>query len=104
MLELVALSLVVAAALPFALTTIVLAAKTPWWRTPAGRALMVSTPAVAVLLITELVFAFLPVSYFTETVVTIATLSLITVGGWGKFAALVYELRRGRRVVPPADH
>lgn len=100
--EAVILALIVVGAVAYTLATLVLGFRTRWWRTPAGRALMISTPAVAILLLTELVFAFSPVSYHVELIVSVATLALITVGGCLKLGAIVYELRRGRPPVPPA--
>lgn len=97
MLEASILPLLVIGAIPYSLFTVTFLLRTRWWLTPAGRALMVSTPAVALVLLEEIAFAFLPVSYRVELIATFVLLVLIAAGGWLKFGALVYELRRGNR-------
>lgn len=95
--------LVLLAAVPATAFPIVygITARRVWWRVPAGRALMVSTVALALLLDMALVFYLAPVSDSTRLGINVAVVGLIAVGAWLKFGALVHELHQGRKSVPP---
>jgi hypothetical protein len=91
------LILVVGTLVPLTLFPVVFAvgARKSWWRTPAGRALMVSTTSLAAVLWVVLagrVFGDYP--YRHEVLLTVFT--GVLAGAWLKFGALVYELSRGR--------
>lgn len=92
------LILVIATTVPLTLFPIVFAggARKTWWRTPAGRALMVSTTSLAAVLYVTLarqVFGDYP--YRQE--ILMGVFSGVCLGAWLKLGALVYELCRGRR-------
>lgn len=75
-----------------------------WWRTPAGRALMTSSTALALLIDISLVYQFLGDDYALRDAVRLTVFALIAAGAWLKFGALIYEHRQQRkaaRVVPP---
>lgn len=95
-LEFVVLGLAFAVVAVYAAFSIHFAFAAPWWRTSAGRALMVSSPAVAVLLGTELFFEFVPASERVQLVAIVATLSLILAGGMLKYGSFLYERSRGK--------
>jgi hypothetical protein len=91
------LILVVGTVVPLTLFPIVFAvgARRSWWRTPAGRALMVSTTSLAAVLyvtLGRLAFG----DYPNREVVLLVVFSGVFIGAWLKFGALVYELSRGR--------
>lgn len=62
-----------------------------WYRTPAGRALMVSTAGLALLVDISLLYAVFGDDYPGRDVVRLAVYALIVFGAWLKFGALVYE-------------
>jgi predicted neutral ceramidase superfamily lipid hydrolase len=91
------LILVVGTTVPLTLFPAVFAigARKSWWRTPAGRALMVSTTSLAAVLYVTLarqIFGDYP--YRREVLMLVFT--GVFVGAWLKLGALVYELSRGR--------
>jgi hypothetical protein len=91
------LVLVVGTVIPLTLFPIVFAvgARRTWWRTPAGRALMVSTTSLAAVLYVTLarrVFG----DYPHREVVLLCVFAGVFIGAWLKLGALVYELGRGR--------
>lgn len=73
-----------------------------WWRTPAGRALMTSSTALALLIDISLAYQFLGDDYALRDVVRLTVFALIAVGAWLKLGALLYENGQQRRKpVPP---
>lgn len=95
--ELLLIGLAFVAAVPYVLFTVTYVRRTRWKETASGRALMISTPAVAVLLLTEVAMSLLPVPERVELIVTTATLTLLLIGGLLKYGALLHELRVGKR-------
>lgn len=93
-LEYVVLGMAAAIVLVYAAFSVHYALGTTWWRTPAGRALMVSSPAVAILLATELFFEVVPASPRVELVTVTCTLGLILAGGILKYGSFLYERRK----------
>lgn len=69
-------------------------ARRSWWRNPAGRALMVSTSGLALLVDISLLYLVFGDDYPYRDAVRIAVYLWIVVGAWLKFGALVYESRR----------
>lgn len=68
-----------------------------WWRNPAGRALMVSTSGLALLVDISLLYAVFGDDYPLRDVVRLTVYAWIALGSWLKFGALVYESRHRRR-------
>ena len=68
-----------------------------WYRTPAGRALMTSSTALALLIDISLAYQWLGDDYALRDVVRLTVFALVALGAWLKFGALVYEWRRGRK-------
>ena len=66
-----------------------------WWRTPTGRALMVSSTGLALLINISLVYRVLG-DYALRDTVRLSVFALIAVGVWLKLGALVYESWRAR--------
>lgn len=102
----VALLLILAAAPPLTLFVPYYAwvARGVWYRNPAGRALMVSTSGLALLVDISLLYAVFGDDYPHRDVVRLTVYCWIVVGAWLKFGALVYESRRGHRFMPrPSD-
>lgn len=69
-------------------------ARHSWWRNPAGRALMVSTSGLALLVDISLLYQVLGDDYRYRDAVRLTVYTWIVVGAWLKFGALVYESRR----------
>lgn len=91
---LLALATVPAVVFPFAYAWI---ARGVWWRTPTGRALMISSTALASLLLSEVVFGLVPIAYPAELGLVLAIVFLIMCGAWLKLGALLHEARRARK-------
>lgn len=91
--------LVVLAAVPAFLFPICYAviARDIWHRTPTGRALMISSTALAALLVSEIAFEVVPVSRGVEYGAVTAILTLIACGAWLKLGALLHEARHADR-------
>lgn len=103
--EVLVFALLIAAAVPATLFPFVYGwtARAVWWRVPAGRALIVSSTALALLLDVELAAIVWPALDGLTTVLVV--LAVIAIGAWLKLGALLHEWRRGRRSVPPpASH
>jgi hypothetical protein len=62
-----------------------------WWRTPTGRALMVSSTALALLIDISLAYQAFGDDYALRDLVRLSVFGLIAVGAWLKLGALVYE-------------
>jgi hypothetical protein len=91
------LFLVIGTLVPLTLFPIVFAvgARRSWWRTPAGRALMVSTTSLAAVLWITLARRIFG-DYPHREVILLVVFAGVFTGAWLKFGALVYELGRGR--------
>lgn len=72
------------------------AARGVWYRTPAGRALMTSSTALALLIDISLAYKAFGDEYPGRDVVRLAVYSLIAAGAWLKLGALLYEWHKGR--------
>lgn len=101
----VALLLIIAAAPPLTLFVPYYAwvARGVWWRNPAGRALMVSTSGLALLVDISLLYAVFGDEYPYRDAVRLTVYAWITAGSWLKFGALVYESRHRRRDMHTAE-
>lgn len=94
--ELAFLVLTVGALVPLTLFPIVfaVAARHTWYRTPAGRALMVSTTSLSGVLWVVLMRQLFGEYPYREAVLLVVFTGVF-LGAWLKFGALVYELKRG---------
>ena len=97
--DLAAVLLVLAAAPPATLFPLCYGwiARGVWWRSPAGRALMTSSTALALLIDISLVYQWLGDDYALRDVVRLTVFALVALGAWLKFGALIYEWRQGRK-------
>ena len=68
----------------------------PWWRTVAGRALMTSSVALALLIDISLLYQWLGSDYALRDVVRFSVYGLILAGTWMQLGALVYQQIRYR--------
>ena len=68
-----------------------------WYRNPAGRALMVSTSGLALLVDISLLYAVFGDNYPGRDIVRLTVYVWVVLGAWLKFGALVYESRHRRR-------
>lgn len=62
-----------------------------WWRNPAGRALMTSSTALALLIDISLLYQWLGDDYALRDVVRLSVYTLIAAGAWQKLYALLRE-------------
>ena len=87
----IALWLVIAAAPPATLFPFFFAwiSRGIWWRNPAGRALMTSSTALALLIDISLVYQWLGDDYALRDVVRLTVFALIAAGAWQKLYALL---------------
>lgn len=60
-----------------------------WWRNPAGRALMTSSTALALLIDISLAYRWLGDDYALRDVVRLTVYALIAAGAWQKLYALL---------------
>ena len=83
------------------LTFVVLWFRLPWWRQWVGRALMVKSVALGLLLLMVLVNFWITIvteaEYPWQEWVEIGTHILVTVGIYSQILALVYEMRKGKQ-------
>lgn len=68
-----------------------------WWRSPAGRALMTSSTALALLIDISLAYQWLGDDYALRDAVRLTVYAWVALGAWLKFGALIYEARQGRK-------
>lgn len=87
----IAVVLIAAASIPATLFPLVYGFTSPWWRTPIGRALMVKAVGLALLIDISLVYNFFGDDYAARDAVRLGVFSLITVGVWMQFLALMRE-------------
>lgn len=62
-----------------------------WWRNPAGRALMTSSTALALLIDISLLYQWLGDDYALRDAVRLSVYALIAAGAWQKLYALLRE-------------
>lgn len=92
-----AVLLVVSAAPPATLFPLIYGFTVRWWTFPIGRALMVSSTALGLLVDISLAYQWLGDDYYLRDVVRLTVFSLISLGAWLKLVAILLEKRRGRR-------
>lgn len=93
--------LVYGTAPPATLFALIYGLTTPWWRSLIGRALLVSSTALALLVDLALLFQWLGPEYLGRSYVRVTVFGLVCLGAWLKFAALVgmkIDSRRSRRI------
>lgn len=93
--------LVWATAPPATLFTFIYGLTTPWWRSMIGRALLVSSSALALLIDLSLLYQWLGPEYLGRSYVRVTVFSLVCLGAWLKLAALAgmkIDARRSRRL------
>lgn len=95
--------LIMAAAPPLTIFPIAytIIARGLWWRASAGRALMVSTTGLALLVDITIAYQWLGDDYPFRDAVRLTVFALIVAGAWLKLGSLLYEWRRGRRAPAP---
>lgn len=71
-------------------------ARDVWWRTPAGRALMTSSTALALLIDISLAYQAFGDDYPAREIVRLSVFALIAAGAWLSLGALIHESRRNR--------
>ncbi len=83
---------------PFAYAWI---ARGVWWREPIGRALMVSSTGLALLIDISLAYQAFGDNYALRDVVRLTVFAWIALGAWLKLGALLYEHAKGRTPASP---
>lgn len=83
--------LIMAAAPPATLFPLVYGFTAPWWRSLVGRALMVKAVGLALLIDVSIVYQIFGDDYPLRDAVRLGVFSLITVGVWMQFGALMHE-------------
>jgi hypothetical protein len=95
--DVIAVILVAATAPPATLFALIYGFTSPWWRTAIGRALLVSSTALALLVDISLLYQAFGDNYALRDAVRLTVFSLVCAGAWMKFGALVVEKVRARR-------
>lgn len=72
-------------------------ARRSWWRNPAGRAVMVSTFGLALLVDISVLYLVFGDDYPGRDAVRLTVYSLIVAGAYLILGALIYESRKGRQ-------
>lgn len=98
--DIAAVVLVAATAPAATLFAIIYGFTTPWWRTAIGRALLVSSTALALLVDISLLYKVFGDNYVLRDAVRLTVYALVCAGAWLKLAALVVEKVRARRARP----
>lgn len=93
----VAVLLILAAAPPQTAFAIIYGLGSPWWRSPVGRALFTKALGLALLIDISLIYHWLGDNYALRDVVRLTVYSVIVVGAWLQFGALIHEKRIGHR-------
>lgn len=99
--DLVATILVLGIAPPATLFAVVYGFTVSWWETTIGRAMLISSTGLALLVDISLVYKWLGDDYALRDVVRLFVFALVFLGACYKFAALVREkwlVRRGERL------
>ena len=68
-----------------------------WWTFPIGRALMVSSTGLGLLIDISLIYQWLGDDYFLRDVVRLSVYGFIVAGAWLKLIAILIEKSRGKR-------
>ena len=92
-----AILLVLSAAPPATLFPLIYGFTVRWWTFPIGRALMVSSSALGMLIDISLLYNWLGDDYALRDVVRLTVFSLISAGAWLKLVAILLEKTRGKR-------
>ena len=92
-----AILLVLSAAPPATLFPLIYGFTVRWWTFPIGRALMVSSTALGLLIDISLLYNWLGDDYYLRDVVRLTVFSLISAGAWLKLVAILLEKTRGKR-------
>lgn len=87
--------LLIAAAPPATLFPLIYGLALPWYRSLVGRALMTSSVGLGLLVDISLVYRVLGADYQARDVVRLTVFSVVTLGSYLQFWALVYERRKG---------
>lgn len=93
----IALMLVIGTAPPATLFALVYGFTTPWWRTMIGRALLISSTGLALLVDISLLYQWLGDQYALRDVVRLMVYAFIFLGAWLKLASLATEKYRAYR-------
>lgn len=93
----VAVLLVLGMAPPATLFPIIYGLSGPWWRLPIGRALMMKSVGLALLVDISLLYNWFGDDYWGREVVRLVVFSLIFCGLWMQFGALLSEKWQARR-------
>src|SRR5690242_7181820 len=92
-----AVLLVLSAAPPATLFPLIYGFTVRWWTFPIGRALMVSSSALGLLVDISLLYNWLGDDYALRDVVRLTVFALISAGAWLKLVAILLEKTRGKR-------
>jgi hypothetical protein len=95
--DVVALVLVAGIAPPATLFAIIYGLTVPWWQTLIGRAMLVSSAGLALLVDISLLYQWLGDDYAQRDTVRLAVFGLVFLGAWFKFLALMLEKWRAHR-------
>jgi hypothetical protein len=95
--DVVALILVAGIAPPATLFAIIYGFTVPWWQTLIGRAMLVSSAGLALLVDISLLYQWLGDDYAQRDTVRLAVFGLVFLGAWFKFLALMLEKWRAHR-------
>ena len=92
-----AILLVLSAAPPATLFPLIYGFTVRWWTFPIGRALMVSSTALGLLIDISLLYNWLGDDYYLRDVVRLTVFGLISAGAWLKLVAILLEKTRWKR-------
>lgn len=95
--EIVAVVLIIATAIPATLFALVYGFTVPWWETLIGKAMLISSTALALLVDITLLYRVFGDDYYLREVVLMFVLQLISQGAWWKWGALIREKWRAWR-------
>lgn len=92
-----AVVIVAAIAPPATLFAIIYGFTVPWWETMIGRAMLISSTGLALLVDISLLYQVFGDNYAARDVVRLSVFLIVCAGAWWKFAALVNEKLAARR-------
>lgn len=95
--EVIAVVLIIATAIPATLFALIYGFTVPWWETLIGKAMLISSTALALLVDISLLYRVFGDDYFLREVVLLFILQLICQGAWYKWGALTLEKWRAWR-------
>lgn len=102
--EVAALVIVAAIAPPATLFAIIYGLTVPWWATTIGRAMLISSTGLALLVDISLLYQVFGENYALRDWVRLSVFMIVCLGAWYKFGALVLEKVRARREHRESDH